>query len=102
MSTMPENLIDLGQYPPNDVGLIAREFLRHVYLDTFDTFLREYAGLDLENKERENIISTLQAFEHTIVILDGNEDFLSTVHEIAKSEIESGEEENTDDEFERF
>tara|TARA_R110002074_G_scaffold103276_5_gene222961 strand:- start:576 stop:869 length:294 start_codon:yes stop_codon:yes gene_type:complete len=97
MADMPENLIDLGQYPRNDVELIAREYLRCSYLDVLGTFAKEYASLSEEDETRINIISTLEAFEHTIAILDGSEEFLEAVH----AESDDGEP-SEDEEFERF
>ena len=98
MADMPTNLIDLGQYPRNDVDLIAREYLRCAYLDTLDTYVKEFVSLDEEDDSRKNVLATLEAFEHTIAILDGNEEFLEAVH------ADSGEEESSDEdeEFERF
>ncbi len=97
MADMPTNLIDLGQYPRNDVDLIAREYLRCAYLDTLDTYVKEYVSLDEEDETRKNVLATLEAFEHTIAVLDGNEEFLEAVH------ADSGEEESEEDEeFERF
>jgi len=97
MADMPENLIDLDQYPRNDVELIAREYMRHAYLEVLGTFAKEYVSLSEEDETRINVISTLEAFEHTIAILDGNEEFLEAVH------AESGDgEPSEDEEFERF
>jgi hypothetical protein len=31
--TQPENLIDLGQFPQNDVEIITREYMRCAYID---------------------------------------------------------------------
>ena len=93
---MPENLIDLGQYPRNDVERIAREYIRCVYLDTLQTFAKEYASLSEEDETRKNVLSTLEAFEHTIAVLDGNEEFLEAVH--AEPDAAADE----DSEFERF
>jgi len=98
-NTMPDNLIDLGQYPRNDVELITREFLRCVYLDTLESFSKDYASLDEEDQSRKNVLSTLEAFEHTIAVLDGSEEFLEAVH----ADDGSDEEEPSEDaEFERF
>ena len=94
---LPENLIDLGAFPRNDVELITRENLRCIYLDVLGTFAKEYASLSEEDETRINIISTLEAFEHTIAVLDGNEEFLEAVH----GNVE-GDEESEDKEFERF
>jgi len=98
MAEMPTNLIDLGQYTRNDVELIAREFLRCVYLDTLETFAKEYASLDESDETRANVLATLEAFEHTIAVLDGNEDFLEAVHAEGDEEEAAAE----DAEFERF
>ena len=94
--SLPENLIDLGQYPRNDVELITREYMRIAYLDTLDTFIKEFAELPEEDEKRKNVIATLEAFEHTIVVLDQSEEFLEAVH------ADTGEEGGEDDEFERF
>ena len=94
--SLPENLIDLGQYPRNDVELITREYMRIVYLDTLDTFIKEFAELPEEDEKRQNVIATLEAFEHTIAVLDQSEEFLEAVH------ADTGEEGGEDDEFERF
>ena len=94
--SLPENLIDLGQYPRNDVELITREYMRIAYLDTLDTFIKEFAELPEEDEKRQNVIATLEAFEHTIVVLDQSEEFLEAVH------ADTGEEGGEDDEFERF
>lgn len=97
MSQTPENLIDLGQYPRNDVELITREYMRHAYLETLETYAKEYASLDEEDQTRKNVLATLEAFEHTIAVLDGSEDFLEAVH------ADDGDEESdNDEEFERF
>ena len=96
--TQPENLIDLGQYPRNDVELIAREYMRIAYIDLLQEFGKTYFDRDESDEERQNVIKTLEAFEHTIAVLDQNEDFLEFVHSGADDEEESTE----DDEFERF
>lgn len=95
---MPENLIDLGQYTRNDVELIAREYMRCAYLDTLDTFVKEFAEKSEEDPDREAVIKTLEAFEHTIAVLDQSEEFLEAVHADADAEGEEVE----DAEFERF
>ena len=96
--SMPENLIDLGQYARNDVELIAREYMRCAYLDTLETFVKEFAEKSEEDADRAAVIRTLEAFEHTIAILDQSEEFLEAVHAEATAE----EEEDEDAEFERF
>tara|TARA_B100000497_G_scaffold108302_1_gene126386 strand:- start:571 stop:879 length:309 start_codon:yes stop_codon:yes gene_type:complete len=94
---LPDNLIDLGQYPRNDVELITREYMRHAYLETLNTFIKDYSSLDETDQSRQNIITTLESFEHTIAVLDGSEEFLEAVHSSADVE-----EESEDKEFERF
>tara|TARA_B110000879_G_C11025244_1_gene452579 strand:+ start:155 stop:439 length:285 start_codon:yes stop_codon:yes gene_type:complete len=94
MSELPKNLIDLGQYPKNDVELIAREFLRCVYLDTLDTYIKDFDKLDEDDEGRRNIIRIMQSFEHTIAVLDQSEDFLLAIH--------ADPEEESKDEFDRF
>lgn len=94
--SLPENLIDLGQYPRNDVELITREYMRIAYLDTLDTFVKEFAELPEEDEKRKNVMLTLEAFEHTIAVLDQSEEFLEAVH------AEVGDEDSESDEYERF
>jgi len=93
--SLPDNLIDLGQYSRNDVELITREYMRIAYLDTLDTFVKEFAELPEEDEKRQNVITTLEAFEHTIAVLDQSEEFLEAVHAPAEDESE-------DAEYERF
>lgn len=96
-ATQPENLIDLGQYPQNDVELITREYLRIAYIDLLQEFGKTYAERDESDEQRQNVIKTLESFEHTIAVLDQSEDFLEFVHQ------DNGEEESAEDEeFERF
>jgi len=94
--SQPENLIDLGQYPRNDVELITREYMRCAYLDTLDTFVKEYAEKSEEDPQRKAVLQTLEAFEHTIAVLDQSEEFLEYVHQDATEDAEN------DEEFERF
>ena len=96
--SQPENLIDLGQYPQNDVELIAREYMRIAYIDLLQEFGKTYAERDESDTERSNVLKTLEAFEHTSAVLDQSEDFLEFVHQGADGEEESAE----DDEFDRF
>ena len=96
--TQPENLIDLGQYAQNDVELITREYMRIAYIDLLQEFGKTYAERDESDTERQNVLKTLEAFEHTIAVLDQSEDFLEFVHSGADGEEESAE----DDEFDRF
>lgn len=95
--TQPENLIDLGQYPQNDVELITREYLRISYIDLLQEFAKTYAERDESDEERQGIIRTLESFEQLIAVMDGNEDFLEFVHQPGDDE-----ESTEDDEFERF
>lgn len=95
--TQPENLIDLGQYPQNDVELITREYLRIAYIDLLQEFAKTYAERDESDEERQGIVRTLESFEQLIAVMDGNEDFLEFVHQGGDDE-----ESTEDDEFERF
>tara|TARA_R110000796_G_scaffold79954_3_gene177160 strand:+ start:408 stop:695 length:288 start_codon:yes stop_codon:yes gene_type:complete len=95
MAEQLENLIDLGQYPTNDVALIAREYMRHAYLETLEMYAKDYASLDEADEGRTAVLATLEAFEHTIAVLDGSEEFLESVHA-------DPEEVSEDEEFERF
>lgn len=96
--TQPENLIDLGQYPQNDVELITREYMRIAYIDLLQEFGKTFAERDESDTERQNVLKTLESFEHTIAVLDQSEDFLEFVHQ------DNGEEEGSaeDEEFDRF
>ena len=89
--TQPENLIDLGQYPQNDVELIAREYMRIAYIDLLQEFGKTYIDRDESDEQRQNVIKT-------IAVLDQSEDFLEFVHQDVDGEEESAE----DEEFERF
>ena len=94
----PENLIDLGQYSRDDVELITREYMRCAYLDTLDLFVKEHGEKPEDDETRKAVIRTLEAFEHTIAILDQSEDFLEYIHQDVDPE-ESAEE---DEDFDRF
>jgi len=94
--TQPENLIDLGQYPQNDVELITREYMRIAYVELLQEFGKTYAERDESDTERENVLKTLEAFEHTIAVLDQSEEFLEFVHS------DEEDEPSEDEEFERF
>jgi len=98
--TQPENLIDLGQYPQNDVELIAREYMRIAYIELLQEFGKTYAERDESDQQRVNVLKTLEAFEHTIAVLDQSEDFLEFVHQGQGADGE--EESEEDEEFERF
>lgn len=91
-----ENLIDLGKYPRNDVELIAREFLRIVYLETLDAFVQEQQRETPDKVVIGNMEDALKGLETTIIILDGGPEFLEYVHADADTSA------NDDDEFERF
>jgi len=97
MADQLQNLIDLGQYPKNDVELIAREFLRVVYIESIQDYSEEAQKEDKDNEMITNMERALQAIETVIVMLDGNEEFLQYIHEGAE-DGEGGE----DDEYDRF
>ena len=96
MADQLENLIDLGQYPKNDVELIAREFMRIVYIESLQDYAEESQKEDKDSTLTENMERVLQSLETVIVMLDGNEDFLQFIHSDAAGE--GGE----DDEYDRF
>lgn len=91
-----ENLIDLGKYPQNDVALIAREFLRVVYLETLRDYADEMQKTPGDDNIRKNMEDILKAQETMIIFLDGNEEFLQFVHK------DAAEQQKDDDEFDRF
>jgi len=91
-----ENLIDLGKYPRNDVELIAREFLRIVYLETLDAFVQEQQKETKDTTVIGNMEDILKGLETTIIVLDGGPSFLEYVHADADTSP------STDDEFDRF
>ena len=97
MADQLQNLIDLGQYPKNDVELIAREFLRVVYIESIQDYSEEAQKEDKDNELITNMERALQAIETVIVMLDGNEEFLQYIHEGAE-----GDEGGEDDEYDRF
>jgi hypothetical protein len=97
MADQLQNLIDLGQYPKNDVELIAREFLRVVYIESIQDYSEEAQKEDKDNELITNMERALQAIETVIVMLDGNEEFLQYIHEGAE-----GGEGGEDDEYDRF
>lgn len=91
-----DNLIDLGSYPRNDVELIAREFLRVVYLETLDQYVKEQNTETPDTTVTSNMEDALKGLETTIIILDGGPEFLEYVHADADTSA------NDDDEFDRF
>lgn len=91
-----ENLIDLGKYPRNDVELIAREFLRVVYLETLDQYVQEQQQETPDSTVTGNMEDALKGLETSIIILDGGPEFLEYVHADADTSAEN------DDEFDRF
>jgi len=96
MAEQLQNLIDLGQYPKNDVELIAREFLRVVYIESIQDYAEESQKTEKNNELITNMERALQAIETVIVMLDGDEEFLKFIHE------DSGEESAEDEEYDRF
>ena len=71
-----ENLIDLGNYPRNDVDLIAREFIRQVYLEVMGDYATEADKKDDDRDETvlQRIEELLKSLERVIILLDGNDD----------------------------
>jgi len=93
MSESP-NLIDLGQYPKNDVGLISREFLRIVYIESLQDYAEEAQKETKDEEVISNMETVLKCLETVIVMLDGDEEFLKYVHADAETE--------EDAEYDRF
>ncbi len=96
MAEQLQNLIDLGQFPKNDVELIAREFLRVVYIESIQDYAEESQKTEKNNELITNMERALQAIETVIVMLDGDEEFLKYIH------ADSGEESTEDEEYDRF
>ena len=96
-----ENLIDLGNYPRNDVDLIAREFIRQVYLEVMGDYATEADKIDDDRDETvlQIIEELLKSLERVIILLDGNDEFLNHIHASTDDETESEEE---DSEYDRF
>lgn len=92
-----ENLIDLGKFAQNDVELISREFLRVVYLETLDEYVKEHQKPDADKTVLSNMEGALQGLETTIILLDGGTEFLDYVHKDG-----GAEEAQNDEEFDRF
>jgi len=96
MADKIENLIDLGKFDKNDVELIAREFIRIVYLETLDQYVTEQQKTDPDKTISGNMEDALKGLETTIILLDQGPEFLEYVH--ADADVSS----DNDDEFERF
>ena len=96
-----ENLIDLGNFPRNEVDLIAREFIRQVYLEVMGDYANEAkkAENDQDKKILENIETLLKSIERVIILLDGNDTFLNHIHSPEDATENVSEE---DAEYERF
>jgi ribosome-binding ATPase YchF (GTP1/OBG family) len=95
------NLIDLGRYPKNEVELIAREFLRIVYIESLQDYAEEVQKRSKDESDDgkmvKNMETALSHIENVIVMLDGNEDFLKFIH--AEGSDADAEEEG---EYDRF
>lgn len=89
--TTQANLIDLGQFPKNDVELIAREFLRIVYIESLQDYAEESQKEAKDDEIIGNMEAVLKSIETVIVMLDGNEDFLKYVHADAEVSEEDAE-----------
>lgn len=93
-----DNLIDLGNYPRNDVDLISREFIRMVYLDVLKDYAEESEKEDKEENVIKNIEELIRSLEMVIIMLDNSDDFLKFIH--SGGEVETSSEE--DEEYDRF
>ena len=96
-----ENLIDLGNYPRNDVDLIAREHIRQVYLEVMGDYAKEAERVkDSDDKKiLDNIEILLKSLERVIILLDGNDAFLNHIHSPEDATESTSEE---DAEYDRF
>ena len=96
-----ENLIDLGNFPRNEVDLISREYIRQVYLEVMGDYAKEAEKVkDGDDKKiLNNIEELLKSIERVIILLDGNDEFLNHIHASTDDETESEEE---DSEYDRF
>ena len=96
-----ENLIDLGNYPRNDVDLIAREFVRQVYLEVMGDYAKESEKTEKDRDQSvlDRIEELLKSIERVIILLDGDDKFLSHIH----NPEENGESNSEEDaEYDRF
>ena len=96
-----KNLIDLGNFPRNEVDLISREYIRQVYLEVMGDYAKEAEKVkDGDDKKiLNNIEELLKSIERVIILLDGNDAFLNHIHS-PQDETESASEE--DAEYDRF
>ena len=99
-----ENLIDLRDYPQKDVELIAREFMRIVYIDACKDYAAEAEKKDASGEESDvlkNIEDILQSIEKVIIMLDGDDEFLKYATSGGEEEIDGNS--DSEEEFpERF
>lgn len=93
-----ENLIDLRKFGQEDVELIAREFLRMVYIEACTDYAKEVQKEDGKDEEViTSIEEILKSLEQTIILLDGDDEFLKFI--TSEADGNSTEE---DGEFDRF
>tara|TARA_B100001093_G_scaffold228048_1_gene218655 strand:- start:1557 stop:1850 length:294 start_codon:yes stop_codon:yes gene_type:complete len=96
-----KNLIDLGNYPRNDVDLIAREFVRQVYLEVMGDYAKESEKTeeDRDQSVLDRIEELLKSIERVIILLDGDDKFLFHIHNPEENGESTSEE---DAEYDRF
>lgn len=99
-----DNLIDLRDYPQKDVELIAREFMRIVYIDACKDYATEAEKKDSSDEEAgvlKNIEDILQAIEKVIIMLDGDDEFLKFATSGGEEDVDGNS--DSEEEFpERF
>ena len=96
-----ENLIDLGNFPRNEVDLISREYIRQVYLEVMGDYAKEAEKVKDRGDKKilDNIEQLLKSIERVIILLDGNDAFLNHIHSPEDATENVSEE---DAEYERF
>jgi len=96
-----KNLIDLGDFPRNEVDLISREYIRQVYLEVMGDYAKEAEKVkdSGDKKILDNIEQLLKSIERVIILLDGNDAFLNHIHSPEDATENVSEE---DAEYERF
>ena len=67
--------------------------MRIAYLDTLDTFVKEFAELPEDDEKRQNVVTTLENVRvHTIAVLDQSEEFLENLFTLLPKMISEDEE----------
>lgn len=88
MSDQVKPLYDLSTIPQRDAENVCAEVLRNIFIDTIENL--DKAG----ETEKENMVKFLEALEHVIFVVEGNDDFLKFV-------TQGSEKSESDDPFEQ-